>query len=106
MALTPAEVRNVSFSPTRFQPGYNEREVDAFLDRVESELDRLHTDNQTLQAENAQLKQQLAALAGNRSAPQAPTQQMRAVPPAAPGGQPPAGPGYGGSITDAMRPRQ
>jgi DivIVA domain-containing protein len=38
---TLADVRNVQFSTTRLRPGYDEREVDTFLDEVEKELDRL-----------------------------------------------------------------
>src|SRR2546429_430730 len=40
MPLTPADVRNKQFSTTRLRPGYDEEEVDAFLDEVEVELDR------------------------------------------------------------------
>ena len=37
--LTPEQVHNVAFSkPPLFKRGYNEDEVDAFLDRVESTL--------------------------------------------------------------------
>ena len=32
MPLTPADVRNKQFSTTRLRPGYDEEEVDAFLD--------------------------------------------------------------------------
>ena len=35
MPLTPADVRNKQFSTTRLRPGYDEEEVDAFLDEVE-----------------------------------------------------------------------
>jgi len=39
MSLTPAQVHNVAFSkPPRGKRGYNEDEVDAFLDRVEAAL--------------------------------------------------------------------
>ncbi len=41
MALTPQDVRNVRFTTTRFRPGYDEDEVDAFLDSVIEELERL-----------------------------------------------------------------
>lgn len=41
MALTPQDVQNKVFSPTRFRTGYNEDEVDTFLDDVEAELTRL-----------------------------------------------------------------
>ena len=36
MPLTPADVRNKQFSTTRLRPGYDEEEVDAFLDEVEA----------------------------------------------------------------------
>jgi DivIVA domain-containing protein len=42
MPLTPADIHNVAFSkPPVGRDGYNEDEVDAFLDLVESELTRL-----------------------------------------------------------------
>ncbi|MEU0516276.1 DivIVA domain-containing protein [Streptosporangium sp. NPDC006007] len=50
MPLTPADVRNKQFSTTRLRPGYDEEEVDAFLDEVESELDRLIQENEELRA--------------------------------------------------------
>ena len=36
--LTPAAVRHVQFSTTRLRPGYDEEEVDAFLDMAELRL--------------------------------------------------------------------
>jgi len=39
-----------SSSTTRLRPGYDEEEVDAFLDEVEAELDRLIQDNEELRA--------------------------------------------------------
>jgi DivIVA domain-containing protein len=50
MPLTPADVRNKQFSTTRLRPGYDEEEVDAFLDEVEAELDRLVQENEELRA--------------------------------------------------------
>lgn len=50
MPLTPADVRNKQFSTTRLRPGYDEEEVDAFLDEVESELDRLIQENEELRS--------------------------------------------------------
>ncbi|MHB1593476.1 MAG: DivIVA domain-containing protein [Streptosporangiaceae bacterium] len=50
MPLTPADVRNKQFSTTRLRPGYDEEEVDAFLDEVEAELDRLIQENEDLRA--------------------------------------------------------
>ena len=54
MPLTPADVRNKQFSTTRLRPGYDEEEVDAFLDEVESELDRLIQENEELRAKLAE----------------------------------------------------
>ncbi len=54
MPLTPAEVRNKQFSTTRLRPGYDEEEVDAFLDEVEAELDRLIQENDELRSKLAE----------------------------------------------------
>jgi DivIVA domain-containing protein len=48
VALTPQDVQNKVFSPTRFRTGYNEDEVDTFLDEVEAELTRLLDENSDL----------------------------------------------------------
>ena len=62
MPLSPADVRNKQFSTTRLRPGYDEEEVDAFLDEVEAELDRLVQENEELRAKLAE------CLRGGRSA--------------------------------------
>ena len=62
MPLTPADVRNKQFSTTRLRPGYDEEEVDAFLNEVEAELDRLLQENEELRAKLAE------CLPGGRSA--------------------------------------
>ena len=54
MPLTPADVRNKQFSTTRLRPGYDEEEVDAFLDEVEAELDRLLQENEDLRSKLAE----------------------------------------------------
>jgi DivIVA domain-containing protein len=54
MPLTPADVRNKQFSTTRLRPGYDEEEVDAFLDEIEAELDRLVRENEELRAKLAE----------------------------------------------------
>jgi DivIVA domain-containing protein len=62
MPLTPADVHNVAFSkPPIGKRGYNEDEVDAFLDLVEAELARLIEDNNDLRNQVEQLDQQLRA---------------------------------------------
>src|SRR6202022_1935905 len=49
MPLTPADVHNVAFSkPPIGKRGYNEDEVDAFLDLEETELTRLIEENSDL----------------------------------------------------------
>src|SRR3954451_7317926 len=49
MPLTPAEVHNVAFKkPPIGKRGYDEEEVDAFLDIVEVELSRLLEENNEL----------------------------------------------------------
>jgi DivIVA domain-containing protein len=55
MPLTPADVRNKQFSTTRLRPGYDEEEVDAFLDEVEGELDRLIQENEELRSKLAEV---------------------------------------------------
>ena len=51
MPLTPADVHNVAFKkPPIGKRGYDEEEVDAFLDEVERELSRLIEENSELRA--------------------------------------------------------
>lgn len=60
MSLTPADVHNVAFSkPPIGKRGYNEDEVDAFLDLVETELARLIEDNTELRQQVEQLDAEL-----------------------------------------------
>ena len=48
MALTPEEVVNKRFQPTKFREGYDQDEVDDFLDEVVTELRRLTEENEAL----------------------------------------------------------
>ena len=60
MPLTPADVHNVAFSkPPIGKRGYNEDEVDAFLDLVEAELARLIEENDDLREQVSQIEQRL-----------------------------------------------
>jgi DivIVA domain-containing protein len=87
MPLTPADVHNVAFSkPPIGKRGYNEDEVDAFLDLVEAELARLIEENEDLREQVSQLEQRL----GNA---QADLEDARSRPPAAGMGGPGGGPG-------------
>jgi len=60
MPLTPADVHNVAFSkPPIGKRGYNEDEVDAFLDLVETELARLIEENADLRQRVSELDAEL-----------------------------------------------
>lgn len=81
MRLTPADVHNVAFKkPSIGKRGYDEDEVDAFLDLVEAELARLIEENNELNQQAAGLKQALADCqsAAQQAAVQAP--QAEAAP--------------------------
>ena len=84
MPLTPADVHNVAFSkPPIGKRGYNEDEVDAFLDLVEGELTRLIEENSDLRQRVAELEQELAG--AQSGAGVSPTQAMPIYePPASP----------------------
>ncbi len=74
MPLTPADVHNVAFSkPPIGKRGYNEDEVDAFLDLVETELARLIEENADLRQRVSELD---AEVASGRSGGAQPTQTM------------------------------
>ncbi len=62
MPLTPADVHNVAFSkPPIGKRGYNEDEVDAFLDLVEGELSRLVEENADLRQRVSELDSELGS---------------------------------------------
>jgi DivIVA domain-containing protein len=76
MPLTPADVHNVAFSkPPIGKRGYNEDEVDAFLDLVETELTRLLDENSDLRQRVDELDRDQAS-AGGRAAFSTPTYAM------------------------------
>src|SRR6185312_7726757 len=69
MRLTPADVHNVAFKkPSIGKRGYDEDEVDAFLDLVEAELSRLIE-------ENNELTLRLSAAESGQASSPAPEQQ-------------------------------
>ncbi|MDR3083367.1 MAG: DivIVA domain-containing protein [Streptomyces sp.] len=114
MPLSPEDVRNKQFTTVRLREGYDEDEVDAFLDEVEAELTRLLRENEDLRAKLGAATRAAAQNQGMRKPPEpqdgrpgpggpvpaaisgpqpVPPQQMG--PPQLPGGAPqlPAGPG-------------
>lgn len=74
MALTPEDVVNKRFQATKFREGYDQDEVDDFLDEVVVELRRLNQ-------ENEELRQRLAAAEARSGEGQgAPAQAAPAAP--------------------------
>jgi DivIVA domain-containing protein len=64
MALTPADVHNVAFSRPRIgKRGYNEQEVDLFIDLVEQELTRHITEDTHVRKRNGVVQKREAELA-------------------------------------------
>src|SRR6202008_763314 len=87
MPLTPADVHNVAFSkPPIGRRGYNEDEVDAFLDLVEGELTRLIEENSDLRQRVAELEQEVSHARSGVGA--SPTQAIPAYEPPQPEPQP------------------
>src|SRR5690348_12831288 len=76
MPLTPEDVQKKQFTTVRFKEGYDEEEVDAFLDEVEAELRRLLAENQQLGRAGA------PAPAAPVAAPEAPAAAPAPAPPA------------------------
>ncbi|MFD0687055.1 DivIVA domain-containing protein [Actinomadura fibrosa] len=97
MPLTPADVRNKQFSTTRLRPGYDEEEVDAFLDEVEAELDRLIQENEELRAKLAEcLRGKVPAMAAPIVEPKPDVQKIPEPPRPEPQPQPEPEPMLGG----------
>ena len=85
MPLTPADVHNVAFKkPSIGKRGYDEDEVDAFLDVVEAELSRLIEENADLTARLTEFE------AGGSPAPKAVAAPVAQTPTPAPAAAPPA----------------
>jgi DivIVA domain-containing protein len=76
MALTPEDVVNKRFNPTKFREGYDQDEVDDFLDEVVVELRRLGQENEELRQRLVQGEQRIQEL--QRQAQQAPASSSSA----------------------------
>ena len=81
MALTPEDVVNKRFQPTKFREGYDQDEVDDFLDEVVVELRRLNQENEELRQRLVASDGRINELqrAGAAAQPQAFTQQPEPV---------------------------
>ncbi len=80
MALTPEDVVNKRFNPTKFREGYDQDEVDDFLDEVVVELRRLNQENEELRQRLVAADARISEL--QRSASQAPAPAPAAAMPA------------------------
>src|ERR1700754_2339664 len=85
MALTPEDVVNKRFNPTKFREGYDQDEVDDFLDEVVVDLRRLNQENeelrQRLMASDARINElQAGGAVVAQAQPQAPAPAPVAAP--------------------------
>ena len=97
MALTPEDVVNKRFQPTKFREGYDQDEVDDFLDEVVVELRRLNQENEELRQRLMQADariNQLQAAGAQQPAPQAAAPQMAPPPQAVPQAAPAPAPAF------------
>ncbi len=79
MALTPEDVVNKRFQPTKFREGYDQDEVDDFLDEVVGELRRLTAENEQLQQSLSTCERRVSELSRSGAA-QAPAPAPAPVP--------------------------
>jgi DivIVA domain-containing protein len=85
VGLTPADVHNVAFSkPPIGKRGYNEDEVDAFLDLVEAELARLVEENTDLRNQMEQMESQLQSAQADLEDARSQASSVSSAPPPAP----------------------
>ncbi len=89
MALTPEDVVNKRFQATKFREGYDQDEVDDFLDEVVNELRRLNEENEELRTKLGSCERRVGELSratvARESATEAPSMPIPApTPPPAP----------------------
>jgi len=93
MALTPEDVVNKRFQATKFREGYDQDEVDDFLDEVVNELRRLNEENEELRTKLGSCERRVGELSratvAREAAPESAQMQIPApTPPPAPMPQP------------------
>lgn len=92
MALTPEDVVNKRFQPTKFREGYDQDEVDDFLDEVVVELRRLGQENEELRQRLTASDARINELQRSGGAAPVPAQEpVAAMPEAVPATYPAAG---------------
>src|SRR5262245_17240245 len=92
MALTPEDVVNKRFQATKFREGYDQDEVDDFLDEVVNELRRLNEENEELRTKLSSCERRVGELSRATVAREAAPEPapMPAMPAAMPTPPPPA----------------
>src|SRR5699024_9952558 len=70
--LTADDVLNKKFQPTKFREGYDQDEVDDFLDEVVNTLRVVGTENEELKAKLQAAEQRVAELSGGAAPAPAP----------------------------------
>src|SRR5690349_8482783 len=107
MALTPEDVVNKRFQATKFREGYDQDEVDDFLDEVVNELRRLGEENEELRSKLGACERRVGELSRATVArdgePEAAAPVMASAPPA-PAAQEPARPSIAAAMSPAMSP--
>jgi DivIVA domain-containing protein len=89
MALTPEDVVNKRFQATKFREGYDQDEVDDFLDEVVNELRRLNEENEELRSKLGACERRVGELSRATVAREAaPEPVVAPVPTPAPAPQP------------------
>src|SRR3712207_1462976 len=81
MALTPEDVVNKRFQPTKFREGYDQDEVDDFLDEVVVELRRLGQENEDLRQRLIASESRIAELQRNNTPSTGEQQQQAPIAP-------------------------
>lgn len=84
MALTPEDVVNKRFQPTKFREGYDQDEVDDFLDEIVVELRRLNQENDELRQRLVASESQAGGTSAESQAPEAAPAAPQAAPEPAP----------------------
>jgi DivIVA domain-containing protein len=103
MALTPEDVVNKRFQPTKFREGYDQDEVDDFLDEVVVELRRLGQENEELRQRLVASDARIAELqrSGGQAAPAPAAANPFGAPVPAPEPTPAPAPAYAAPAVDA-----
>jgi len=104
MALTPEDVVNKRFQATKFREGYDQDEVDDFLDEVVNELRRLNEENEDLRSKLGTCERRVGELSRATVARESdgePAPVMAAAPPPPPV-QEPVRPSIAAAMSGAM----